>query len=115
MSTPLTGDRKFRNDVVRIADMTVNTPVIDGYEFSNCRILGPAIIVPQGNTEISNCTWDAPGLDAIFWEIPADRMYVVGAVAVLNCVFSNCKLEGVGLGGTTELRQLMERAFNPGP
>ena len=115
MSTPLTGDRTFRNDPVRLADLTVNTPVIEGYEFINCRILGPAVIVPQGDTSIVRCSWDAPDFAAIFWEITPDRPYIVGAIAVVNCTFSNCRFEGVGIAGNREAREQMEKGFGARP
>lgn len=111
MSTPLTGDRRFRNDVVRIADLTVSSPRIDGYEFANCRILGPAVMILAGST-IASCGWSAPGLDAIFWEIPPGREYVVGAIEVANCVFSGCTFEGVGVAGPAEMRDVLAHGFD---
>jgi len=40
----MTGDRSFHNTVVRIADMTVRQPLIDGYTFVNCTLIGPAVL-----------------------------------------------------------------------
>ncbi|MEO7836144.1 MAG: hypothetical protein ABIS21_00705, partial [Acidimicrobiales bacterium] len=57
---PPTGDRQFRNQVVRIAELTVNTIVLERLEFMNCRILGPAVLIPQGETSIQHCGWDTP-------------------------------------------------------
>lgn len=65
MSTPLVGDRNFRNQPVRIADLTVNTVVIEGYQFSNCRILGPAVLMPDQST-FAGCGWDAPDVESVF-------------------------------------------------
>lgn len=33
---------EFSNDVVRLADLTVNTDLLEGLQFENCNILGPA-------------------------------------------------------------------------
>lgn len=110
---PLTGEKRFRNDVVRLADLTVNTFILDGYEFSNCKILGPAILVPQGRTSIVECGWEGD-LDAIFWEIGADRQLVIGAIAIVDCTFSNCTFSQIGLAGPPELRDMMEGSLRPG-
>jgi hypothetical protein len=108
---PLRGDRTYRNEVVRLAELTVNTSIIEGLEFSNCRIIGPAILALLGGVTIVHCTWDAPGLDAVFWEVPPDRGPVVGVVGVVNCTFSNCTLENVGVAGPPELRTTFESGF----
>ncbi len=110
MTTPLTGDRKLRNTAVRIADLTVNSVVIEGYEFSNCRILGPAVLIASGG-EMNACTFEAPGVDAVFWEVPPSRILIVGAVQVVNCVFSNCTMSGIGLAGPPHLREILAQGF----
>jgi len=115
MSTPpLRGDRTFRDDLVRIAELTVNSSMLDGYEFSNCRIIGPAVLVLLGNVHIVHCAWDAPGIDAVFWEVPSTREFVVGAVGVARCTFSNCRFEQIGVAGPPELREQLERGFSGG-
>jgi hypothetical protein len=112
---PQTGDRQFRNDVVRIAELTVNTSTIEGYEFSNCRVIGPAILAFLGGVTVSHCTWDAPGLDAIFWEVPRTREFVVGIVGVVDCTFSNCHFELIGIAGPPEMRSQLEEGFKAAP
>lgn len=111
MTAPLTGDRQFRNEAVRLADLTVNTFVLKGYEFSNCRVIGPAILVLR-DTAITSCAWEAPGLDAVFWEIAPGREVVIGAVLAADCVFSNCVFQGVGIAGPPQLRADLERGFS---
>lgn len=109
---PLTGDRKFRDQVVRIAELTVNTSTIEGYEFSNCRIIGPAILGLIEGVSILHCRWDAPGLEAVLWIVPPERGPVIGVVGVKDCVFSNCAFENIGIAGPPELRADFERAFS---
>ena len=109
---PLRGDRQFRDEVVRLAELTVNTSTIEGQEFSNCRIIGPAILALLDRVTVSHCGWDAPGLDAVFWEVPPERGVVIGAIGVIDCTFSNCTFENVGVAGLPELRSVLERAFN---
>jgi hypothetical protein len=110
--TPLVGDRAFRGEVVRIADLTVNSSTIEGYKFSNCRIIGPAILGLFGGVEIVHCRWDAPGFDAIFWEVRPERGPVVGIVAVRDCIFSNCAFEQIGVAGPPEMRPQLEAGFS---
>ena len=109
---PLSGDRRFGNDVIRIAELTVNTSMIEGYEFSNCRIIGPAILALLGDVSIVHCSWDAPGFDAIFWEVPPERGAVVGVVGVRDCTFSNCAFENIGIAGPPEARADLQQGFN---
>ena len=110
---PLQPEGLFRNDVVRIADLTLNTSMLDGYQFSNCRIIGPAVLVLLDDVSIIGCTWDAPGLDALFWEVPSERQVVMGAVGVARCQFSNCTFELIGIAGPPELRAVIDRSVNP--
>lgn len=112
MSAPQTGNREFRDEIVRIAELTVTTSVLESYTFQHCRIVGPAVLFAQGETSILHCSWNAPGIDAIFWEVPPTRTLIVGAVAISNCTFSSCTFEGVGIAGPRELREQMEAAFS---
>lgn len=103
---PPTADRQFRNMVVRIAELTVNTSELEGLEFSNCRIMGPAILIPLGTTSILHCALGGPDLDALFWEITPQRQSVVGAVAALDCTFSGCQFDAIGWAGPSGLREM---------
>lgn len=94
---------------MRVADLTVNTFVLDDLTFQNCHLIGPAVIVPQGITSFLHCRWDAPSLDALFWEVPAARSQIVGAIVVLNCTFSACTLSLIGVAGHASLRLSLEK------
>lgn len=111
---PLTGNRQFRDDLVRIASLTVNDRIFEDYEFSNCRIIGPAVLIPLGSTGFVHCTWDGPDWDAIFWEIAPDRRTVIGAVGAKDCTFSNCTFTEVGIAGPSELKEKFQRAEKEG-
>lgn len=116
MTAPLTGDRKFRNTAIRVSDLTVNSAVIEDYEFSNCRILGPAVALMR-DCQVVSARFDGPrvdavdAIDAIFWEIPPTRGTIIGAVGFVRCIFSNCSFEGIGLAGPAELRDQLNQAF----
>ncbi len=104
---PPTGNREFRDDVIRIAELTVTSFILEGLTFQNCRIVGPAVLIPQGGVQIAHCSWDAPGVDAIFWEIPPERTQIVGGVVVKDCTFSKCTFQMVGIAGGAEMRSLL--------
>lgn len=111
---PLTGDRRFQDDIVRIATLTVNNTTIDGYAFVNCRIIGPAVLAFLQNVTVTHSGFDAPGLDAVFWVVPPERGVVVGVVGVSNCLFSRCTFEGIGIAGPPELLAQFEADFTNG-
>ncbi|MEX0659194.1 MAG: hypothetical protein WD080_08675 [Egibacteraceae bacterium] len=87
-----------RNEVVEISRWAINDPLIEGVEFVNCTIVGPAVIVLVEGVSIINCGWDAPDWDALVWTIPDARELIVGAVGLKNCTFSSCQFRNIGLG-----------------
>lgn len=105
---PLRGDRHYQDEVIRIAELTVNTSLIEDSEFVNCRIIGPAILGLLGGVTISYSTWVSPSLDAMFWPVPPERNPVIGVVGVRNCTFSNCRFEEIGVAAPPEMRAQFE-------
>jgi hypothetical protein len=114
MATPPTGDGHFRNEVLRIADLTVTSTELEDLTFSNCRILGPAVLVPR-ETQLVECTWETPDLDAMFWEIEPDRKLALGAVGVSRCTFSKCAFVGIGIAGPREMLEVLRAGLEPSP
>jgi len=94
---------------VMISSLTVNTSILEGLTFQNCKLIGPAILIPLGTTKIVHCGL-GPDIDAVFWEIAPGRKAVIGAVGLLNCTLSACTLIDIGLAGPPELREVLERA-----
>ena len=111
---PMTGDRAFRDDVVRVASLTVTSPLISGLTFSNCQIIGPAVLALMGGVEISHCVFEGD-VNSIFWEVPHSRPLVFGAVGVRDVVFSRCTFQAVGFAGPPELREMFQAALNQTP
>lgn len=107
---PLTGNRTFRDEVVRIAELTVTSHEIRGITFVNCHVMGPAVLLLAGSS-LQHCSFDAP-IDAIFWEIPPTREAVVGGVLMENCEFSQCRFTAIGFAGPTELRLAFEQSVS---
>ncbi|MEM9652256.1 MAG: hypothetical protein AAGA65_09190 [Actinomycetota bacterium] len=96
------GTKNFQNEAIRITDLAVVTPVLEGYRFSNCSIHGPAVLIPRGEVWIQDCSWNAPGLDSIFWTIEPDREIVIGAIALVDTMFVGCRFDGIGIAGTAD-------------
>lgn len=105
----LTGDREFRDDIVRVATLTVaGPPLIEGYTFSNCTIVGPAVLAFLDDVTMTSCTFEAD-INSLFWEVdPLARPTVFGAVGVTRTVFSGCRFQAVGFAGPRELRAQFE-------
>jgi hypothetical protein len=114
MATPPTGDAQFRNDVITIAELTVTGTELEDLTFSNCRILGPAVLVAR-ETQFIECTWETPDINALFWLIEPGRDVVLGAVGLTRCVFSKCSFHSIGLAGPAEMREVLEGGATQGP
>ena len=103
----------FTDEVVTVWRLIAarTPPSIDGKSFSNCRIIGPAILVPMGQTSFNHCSWEGD-LDSIFWEITPGRETVMGVVGVIDCTFANCSFVAIGVAGPPRLRTMLERGFS---
>ena len=90
------GDKHYRSTVVRLADLTVITDLIEGVTFENCTVQGPAVLVPLEGVSFIGSGWDGD-LISLIWTIPSSRERVVGAIALRNVTFTSCRFERVGL------------------
>lgn len=52
------GDKHYRNQLVRLADLTVTHDVIAGVTFENCTLVGPAVMPLMGETTFTDCGFD---------------------------------------------------------
>ena len=81
-------------------------PVLTEFQFLRCQLLGPAVLAPLGSTEFSGCTFDSPGnFSTLFWEIAPGTTQVVGAIALQDCTFTECKFSGIGIAGPAFLKE----------
>lgn len=90
------GDRHYRNETLRLTDLAVVQSSIEHVTFETCRLLGPAVLLPLGDTRFDSCRFEAD-FEAILWEIPDDRTVVIGALALVGCSLIGCSLQGLGL------------------
>lgn len=96
-------DDKIRDQVVRLADMAVARPFVQGLVFENCMILGPAVVAMLNGGTLEGCSFDSPP-EALLWEVPADTTKI-GAIGLDDCTFVNCHFQGVGFAGTPEFAE----------
>ena len=97
--TPVTvmhpSDRTYRNQSVRLSDLTVISNVIERVTFENCTIDGPAVVVFQDST-LSGSSFEGD-LDSTLWVIPASRQRVVGVIVMDHCNIVGCRLLRIGM------------------
>jgi hypothetical protein len=112
VTSPPTGNREFRDEVVRLAQLTVTTNVLDGLTFVNCTVIGPGVLVLLGDVSFQYCNWGAPDARAVFWLIEPERTIVVGGIGVKNCTFSACRFSEVGVAGDERVRQIVSQGIS---
>lgn len=86
----------YRDEVVRVVDLFTTTTTASGFSFTNCLLVGPAIVVLTGST-MSNCTVSGE-LEGVMWKLPANET-VFGAVLFDDTTFDHCRFERVGFAG----------------
>jgi hypothetical protein len=108
----LNGDgKKKRGGVVYLTDYAETNGILDGFSFEGCHVMGPAVMVVQGEFDLVNNTIEGD-LDAFLWEIKPERERVSGAIVVKDTTFEGCTFTNVGLAGypdfIEEVRQGVE-------
>jgi hypothetical protein len=103
----------YHDEVVRITELVGDEGILESFEFTNCHIKGPAVLVVQGESRFVNN--DLRGdWDAILWEIPPSRSEVIGAILVKDSTFEGCTFTNVGLAGPPEFVKRMRESENIG-
>lgn len=90
-----------RGEDVYLADIARENGILDGFRFENCHVMGPAVIVVQGEFDLVNNTIEGDP-DAFLWEIPEEREWVTGAIVVKDTSFEGCTFTNVGFAGFTD-------------
>lgn len=107
----LTGYGKVRRgEDIYLADIARERGILDGLRFEDCHIMGPAVIVVQGEFDLVNNTIEADP-DAFLWELPEGRDRVTGAILVKDTVFEGCTFTNVGLAGYRHLIEQVRRGL----
>jgi hypothetical protein len=110
---PAAHSNRYVKNQIRIPediDLVAGHAIADTH-FEECEILGPAVLVPQGETRISDPIFVTPDLEAILWEIPTSRQQILGAYQVIDCTFIRCRFVEIGLAGPPEAIQKIRAAY----
>lgn len=87
-------DSPYRNTIVRIADLTVMSDILEGVRFEGCQIVGPAVLALMDDNTIAGGTFEAP-VDHITIPAETTRPYF-GIVGLRRCEFYNCQFTRIG-------------------
>ena len=75
---------------------------LQGVSFLRCRIEGPAVMLVVGGCTFNGVNFGAKkGMDTLILR-PQSKSGVVGAIPVLDCVFRDCEMFGVGFTGPSD-------------
>ena len=91
-----------RNEEIWLPELAGRDGVIDGQHFEDCHVMGPSVIVVQGDFRLLESEIEGEP-EAFLWEIPADRERVFGAILVKDCTFEDCTFTNVGIAGPPEI------------
>lgn len=108
---PPISENQLRDRVVRLVDLAVVDDVIRGLRFTNCLVVGPAVIVPLGATSFVNSGFDGDQ-DSLLWELSPQRQSILGAIGVEDCSFAGCRFTRIGLAGPPELVSRLRSTLN---
>jgi hypothetical protein len=99
----------YRDQTVRLADLAVAHDVLERLTFENCDVVGPAVIVLLGKTQVTECRWTGEP-EAVLW--PAHgREQVVGAIGLRNCLITGCRFHRVGILVTDDQAPAIRAGF----
>jgi hypothetical protein len=94
--------RSFRGETIRLTELLEDSAgdVLDDLLAEDCEVVGPIVVVPI-DTEFEDCTWDVIGSNPkdMFWETPAKKTAIIGAVGLRRCRFVRCNFSRVGIAG----------------
>lgn len=78
-------------------------PIISGYKFTDCQILGPSVIMLGDKNSFANSGFAIDGNDPNSIFIPLDRAGVIfGVIQLLDCSFDRCDFRGIAFLGSLE-------------
>lgn len=99
---------KFDGVPIRIADLADATDILDGFEFVNCKITGPAVLAILDRVSLVQNSFDGE-FDSLLWEVAPTRKRIIGAIGIQNCSFTRCDFSRIGLAGPPEFIRSFRR------
>ena len=92
---------KFDGASVRIVNLAESSDVLEGFDFNDCDIVGPAVLAVLDHVTMTHNSFDGD-MESVLWEVPRTRTRVLGAIGIRNCTFRDCRFHRIGLAGTAE-------------
>lgn len=84
-------------------------PVIEGKTFIDCRIHGPAVLIPVSGCDFNACNLgDSHGDMRNLLFKPLGLSKIVGGIPMKDCRFERCDFIGIGYSGSPEFLAQME-------
>lgn len=99
-------------EIVRLVDRVGVNSIIEGQEFHDALIVGPAVIALLDRVTMINCGFDGDE-DSLFIEVAPDRG-VLGVVGIVNTRFERCRFQNIGIVGPPEAVALMKEELFKG-
>lgn len=84
--------KTYVDEVVRVVDLFTITDVLEGYSFTNCLLVGPAVLVIDGG-EVAESLLEGD-TSGLFWDLP--QGIVQGAVSFRGGIFRRCRFQRIG-------------------
>lgn len=104
--TPLSG-HEFKGQTLsfnRIAHDLGHGGVLNGFRFDECKIVGPGVFGLLEDITFTNNRW-LGRRENMFVAVPNGTPQIAGTLGLIDCVFTHCTFEGIGLMGTADARQ----------
>lgn len=102
----------YKNQTLRITDLTVTETVLHGLTFEGCHLIGPAVLALLNDITMSENSFEGPP-DAVIWEVPEGRV-LLGVIGLDNCAFYGCRFTNVSLALPPDLASTFRRDLGGG-
>jgi hypothetical protein len=93
---------------IRLAQIADDEATIEEAEFTDCDLLGPAVVLVD-ETTVSECGWGGTP-DSVFWPVREGRS-IMGSLRLYRCVFKRCQFRNIGIVATPDDVAQMRREF----
>ena len=101
------GGRFVLTDLHRASMQAGGGAVLDGRTFTDCAIEGPALMLVLENVHFDRTNFGPTGGDIRNMLFRPMGEMGIGAVAVRNCTFTNCRFQMLGITGNDQLLDML--------
>jgi hypothetical protein len=84
----------YAGESIRLAQIADDEAAIEEASFTDCDVLGPAVVI-MDDTTVSDSRWSGIP-ESVFWEMPEGRE-VMGALRLYRCRFERCTFRNIGI------------------